>query len=324
MTAAQQTICVGNFDGVHVGHAALVLEARRVAGSGRVVVMSLDPHPAELLRPGSAPARLTTFEQRREFLLDAGADEVVRLEPTRDLLDQTPEAFVRDVMSGRGVKAFVEGPDFRFGKGRAGDIRTLRELGARLKFDVVTVEPVEVAITDHSIVRASSTIARWLLAKGRVRDVAAVLGRPFELIGEVTRGERRGRALGYPTANLKTPQALPADGVYAGLAKLPDGRRFGAAISVGTKPMFDGVDRVAEAYLLDVEREGNAISGLAEYGWTIKVDFLGWVREQLKLASVEALVEQMDRDCERVGEIVERGAFEPWRVAREEGASACP
>jgi len=319
MPTASVTICVGNFDGVHLGHEALVRRAREVAGAGRVLVMAFDPHPATVLRPGPAPGLLTPFERRAELLRARGADEVARLEPTPDLLRLAPEAFIDDVISGRSVEAFVEGEDFRFGRGRAGDLDTLRELGASRGFRVEVIGPVEVALTDQMVTRASSTLARELVAAGRVRDVAAVLGRPYELIGEVVRGDRRGRNIGYPTANLETPQLLPADGVYAAHAILPDGRREPAALSVGTKPMFGGETRVAEAFLLDAPREGDAIASLPEYGWPLRVEVLGWVREQMRFASVRALVEQMDRDCARVRDVLHTDVIVPWDVNQKDG-----
>ncbi|MBM4108448.1 MAG: bifunctional riboflavin kinase/FMN adenylyltransferase [Phycisphaerae bacterium] len=296
-------VTIGNFDGVHVGHAALVRAARRVADEGghRVVVLSFDPHPMTVLDPGRAPHRIGGFERRVELLKGLGADEVRRLAPSDRLLALGPREFIAETARELGPAAIVEGRDFRFGKGRAGDVALLERLGAETGFGVDLLAPVEVALDDRSIVTASSTIARWLIRHGRVRDAAIVLGRPHELVGEVIAGDRLGRTLGFPTANLRTDDLLPADGVYAGVAHLPDGRRARAAISVGTRPTFDGRGRRVEPYLLDVAAgAGGNIAGLPEYGWRMRLEFTGFVRDQVRVESAGALCRQMDRDVARV------------------------
>lgn len=324
MSGRRTIATVGNFDGVHAGHRAIVSRAVRMAeelgARGGVVVLAFDPHPLSRLDPGRAPARLTTFERRSALLLAAGAADVRRLEPDAELLGLSPEDFIRRVVEKHNAVGFVEGEDFRFGKGRAGSVETLRSIGESVGFCVETVSPVAAALSDHTVVTASSTMVRWLVERGRVRDAWAVLGRPYELAGTVVRGDRRGRDLGYPTANLETPLLLPADGVYGAVAELPDGRRHAAALSVGTKPMFDGEGRTAEAFLLDAPREeGSAsIAGLPEYGWELRLEIVGWVREQLRLDSVATLIAQMGRDCAGVRRMVEgvRG------TSRETTASA--
>jgi riboflavin kinase / FMN adenylyltransferase len=340
---AQRVVTIGNFDGVHIGHAALVARARRVAtrldrkrasaetptdapteapteAPTTVTVLTFDPHPISILRPGVEPARLTTFAQRERLLKELGADEVIRLTPTADLLNEDPETFVRWVLDQADTQAIVEGDDFRFGKGRRGDRTALTLLGASLGFDVEIVDPVEAALTDQTIVRASSTTVRWLVEHGRVRDAAAVLGRPYVIAGEVVEGDRRGRTIGFPTANFVAEQLLPADGVYAGWATLDDGRRFKAAVSVGTKPMFDGVGRTAEAFLIDAPNETapnetashettpiaderttwGRITGLPEYGWRVEVELIAWVRDQSRFGSIDALTDQIERDCTKI------------------------
>ncbi len=299
--STRAVITIGSFDGAHLGHQSLVRRARRLAGAdGTVTVLAFDPHPLAVLRPADAPARLSSFAQRERRLREAGADRVERIEPTPALLARTPEEFVRTLVAQRRPAAIVEGPDFRFGRGRAGDLGTLRALGAELGF-VVDEPPVATAVLeDLTVVRISSTLARWLLRQGRVRDAAALLGRPYELVGTVVRGDRRGRTLGYPTANLATDQLLPGDGVYAGRAHLPDGRSFPAAVSVGTKPMFDGAGPVAEAHLLDAPAGGaDALQGLPEYGWILRLELVAFLRDQARFESVPALVDQIGRDCAR-------------------------
>ena len=297
-------VTIGNFDGVHLGHGALVRRARAIADAAatggarpRVVALAFYPHPASVLAPGREPTVVSTLEQRSRWLREVGADEVLGLDPSREMLGRTPEEFVRWVVDRFAPIAMVEGTDFHFGKGRAGSVRTLADLGARFGFTVEVVAPVEVALTDQTIVTASSSITRWLLDHGRVRDAMAVLGRPYALAGTVVRGDQRGRTIGFPTANVETVQAIPADGVYAGFAILPDGRRRAAAVHVGPRATFDCVKRTVEAYILDWA--GPIAEGAPEYGWPITVEFTGWLRGQARFDSVGALVAQMHRDVAR-------------------------
>lgn len=330
-TQGRSVITIGNFDGVHLGHRALLAAARALAAehqarSGQttsVVALAFDPHPATLLRPGSQPARLTTMARRTSLLREAGADRVVPLEPTPALLGMTPEQFVARLVTEHAPIAIVEGADFRFGKARAGDVALLRALGrsqaAPAQFAVHVVDPVQVALGDHSAITASSTMARWLIERARVSDAARVLGKPYTIEGQVVQGDRRGRTLGYPTANVTPESMLPADGVYAGIAvaQRPDGSpagSFAAAVSVGTKPQFNtsAAARTLEAHLLDVprERQGDVllppIAGLPEYGWRIAIDLIAYLRDQSRFDGVPALVAQIDRDCLRVREAISR------------------
>lgn len=302
-------VTIGNFDGVHVGHAALLRRCRELAGErGRVVALAFDPHPAGALG-AQPPPRLTAFEERSRLLRDAGADEVERLDPTPEFLGTSAEGFVAALAGRHSPRFIVEGGDFHFGKGRAGDMRLLERLGDAHGFQAITVPPAEVALTDQLVARASSTLVRWLLAHGRVRDAAIVLGRPYEVAGTVVQGDRRGRDLGVPTANLDTPLMLPADGVYAGEGRLPDGRVLPAAVNVGTRPTFGGAGRRLEAHLitgsgyLGGPRRGGhpwqPLPSLAEYGWVLRVRLLAWVREDVRFDSVDALVGQMGRDIQR-------------------------
>ncbi len=303
-------LSVGNFDGVHLGHAALVRTAREAVGAdGRVVVMAFDPHPRTVLPPrkdgAGAPARLTTFEHRRELLLGLGADEVERLVPTEELLGRSPEAFVDGCLRRHEVSVFVEGPDFSFGKGRAGDVGVLRALGASRGFDVRVVEPVEAGLCDQTVVTCSSTRVRWLLGLGRVEDAARVLGRAYEVRGEVVRGERRGRVIGFPTANVRTEQVIPKDGVYAGVASI-EGMCEGvpAAVHVGPRGTFDAPERTVEAHLIG----WSPGEGTEAYGCPIRVELRRWVRGNVKFESVGVLVEQLGRDVQRSGALVAQGA----------------
>lgn len=293
-------VTIGNLDGVHLGHAALIRAAREAVGpSGRVVALAFDPHPLTVLRPAWAPTRLSTFEQRRGWLRAIGADEVKPLRPDRELLELAPEAFLRRLCETDGPAFIVEGGDFNFGRNRAGSVETLRELGPSLGFEPIVVPPVEVALTEQAIVRVSSSLTRWLLERGRVVDAARLLDRPYELIATVRRGAQRGRTIGFPTMNVALDdQQIPADGVYAGHAVLPDGERFVAAVSVGTNPTFEDASRTCEAHLLDYD------GPLDHYGWTLQLSFRAWLRDQVRYPGVEPLIEQLHRDVDRTRALV--------------------
>ncbi|MBL9150790.1 MAG: bifunctional riboflavin kinase/FMN adenylyltransferase [Phycisphaerae bacterium] len=298
-------ITIGNFDGVHRGHQALIAEARRRAGTGgRVVAVTFDPHPVARLRAGAIPPQLTTLDDKRRLLAEAGADETLVLDPTPDLLRLGPEEFVRELRTRVPFDAIVEGDDFRFGKGRAGDVTTLAALGATLGFETAVVDAVDVELADQTLVRASSSMVRWLIAQGRVADAARILGRRYSLVGVTERGDQRGRTIGVPTLNLDhsvgAPRAdgsallLPSDGVYAGWVTLEEtidgGTPLRAAISVGTKPSFGESRRTCEAHAIDVTLP------MDRYGTPMRVTFERWIRGQYAFSSLQALVEQIGRD----------------------------
>ncbi len=294
-------VTIGNFDGVHLGHQALVRAARDDAGAGgRVVAMVFDPHPATVLRPQAVPPRLTTLSDRTRLLREAGVDEVVAIAPTPALLGTSPESFIAEVVEHHQPAAVVEGPDFRFGHRREGDVQRLARLGAQLGFGVVVVPPAEAVLGDHTVVTASSSLVRWMLERGRVDDVHRLLGRPYEVCGEVTRGDQRGRVLGVPTANLIPPTMLPADGVYFGRATDASENWFPAAVNVGLRPTFDGHERRCEAHLLDVDLP------LDEYGWQCVIRFEGFLRNEIRFEGVQAVKAQIDRDINRTRDLLAR------------------
>ncbi|MEC9372701.1 MAG: bifunctional riboflavin kinase/FMN adenylyltransferase [Planctomycetota bacterium] len=313
--AGSAAITIGVFDGVHLGHASLVRRARELAGEssggtkdgphgsgGRVVVMTFDPHPLEALRPEIAPPRLSTMAQRRRWLHDLGADEVVELAPTPDLLALEPAEFVDQILMTHQPGWIVEGADFRFGAARRGGVDTLKQLGASRAFKTDVLNAVDATLSDQTIVRASSSIARWLIHQGRMRDAAILLGRPYEIEGSVVEGARRGREIGCPTANIAAPHLAPAHGVYVGAATLPDGRELPAAISVGDNPTFNGSRVSVEAHLLEEDGRpwsGGAEHGLPEYGWDIRLCIESWLRGQIRYTSVPPLVDQIRRDIDR-------------------------
>ncbi len=298
---------IGTFDGVHIGHAALIARCQEFARTrgGKAIVLAFDPHPMTQLAPAAAPARLVAWERKRDLLLAAGADEVVRLEPTAELLAKSGDQFLAWVFERHEPGLIVEGADFHYGKGRDGNVRTL-EAFAKSHGSLVEVIPgVEVTLGDHQIARASSSLIRWLVANGRVSDAARVLGRWYELEGTVVQGDRKGRTIGIPTCNLATPCMLPLDGVYAGRAILPSGETFGAAVAVGARPTVSGSQRRAEVHVLrDDLTAGNGawapLPGVGEYGWHLRVELHAFVRDEVKFPSWEHLKGQIERDVARV------------------------
>jgi len=304
VSSRSSVVTVGAFDAVHLGHRALLDHARTAAAQhgARVVALSFDPHPLAALRPGSEPPRLTRWADRVGLLKEAGADEVVRLEPTAEFLELSPEAFIRRVVDDHGAVAWIEGGDFRFGKNRAGDVGLLAAEATRLGFDFELIEQIDAEFHDQTVVRVSSSMVRWLLSGGRVADAARLLGRPHAISGTVVQGHRRGRTIGFPTANMDLgPDApmAPAEGVYAGSATLPDGRTFPAAISVGTNPTFGPNGRTVEPHLIGCPADGDAIEGLPEYGWELSVTFEHWIRDTVRFGGIDALIAQIRRDVDR-------------------------
>jgi riboflavin kinase / FMN adenylyltransferase len=289
-------VTIGTFDGVHRGHQRVVGRAVRTAAQLGlpVVVVTFDPLPDEVVRPGSHPPLLCSARRRAQLLAGLGADAVFVLRFTREFSRLSPDEFVRAVLVDRLHAArVVVGEDFRFGHRAAGDVALLTELGE--KYDFVTQgEPL---LADRGV-RISSTEIRAKLAAGDVAAAARDLGRPHRVEGVVVRGKQRGRALGFPTANLETVPhtAVPADGVYAGwLTSLGgDGEeleRWPAAISVGTNPMFDGTERTVEAHALDRD-------DLDLYGTHAAADFTARLRDQERFGTVDDLVAQMHRDVD--------------------------
>ncbi|MEZ6191363.1 MAG: riboflavin biosynthesis protein RibF [Phycisphaerales bacterium] len=292
-------ITIGNFDGVHLGHRAILATARELADArnARVVALTFDPHPSATLDPANQPPRLCSPDQKLARLKRAGADEVVVLEPTREVLGQEPRDFVRKLVHEYAPVAFVEGADFRFGKGRAGDIALLKQLGAEHGYEVVIQPSRDVTLSDLSVVTVRSSVIRWLIGHGRPADVQRCLSEPFILTSTIIQGEQRGRTIGIPTANLDLDKLndhmLPADGVYAGYAIISgDDRRHTAAISVGNKPSFGKVQLTIEAHLLDFAGD--------LYGQTLTLAFTDWIRDQIKFPTLDALREQLARDIDKV------------------------
>ena len=294
-------LTIGNFDGVHLGHQAILRQAVDVARGpdARVIALTFDPHPIEVLKPNAAPPRLMSRSDKTHALREAGADNVRVIEPALDWLSQSPETFVETMVKEHQPIAVVEGPDFRFGKDRTGDIHTLRSLGKRMGFDVHQVDRVEISLGNQLVAGVSSTLVRWLLAHGRAADAAACLGRPFSLSGTIIQGQGRGKAIGVPTANIDrdamTGYAMPAFGVYAGWVTLedqPESGLYAAAINAGAKPTFEEYKPTVEAHLLDFDQD--------LYTRKIRVHFCRWIRDQQPFPSVEHLRTQLHRDIDQV------------------------
>lgn len=294
-------VTLGNFDGVHRGHRALLGTVVREAGvrGAQAVAVTFDPPPLAVLHPERAPAQIAGLEHRLQLMAGTGLDAVLVLEFTHELAAQTPEEFVRTVfVEALGAAAVVLGSDSRFGVRNSGNIDTMRELGDRHDFAVVELAAVGESTADGR--NWSSTHLRRLLAQGRVAAAAEILGRPHRVTGEVVHGHHRGRELGFPTANLGGVIAglVPADGVYAGWLErltLPPGdpeRRLPAAISVGTNPTFDDVpERTVEAHVLDR-------TDLDLYHEQVAVDFVEHLRGNVRFDSIEELLTQIGHDVD--------------------------
>jgi len=294
-------VTIGNFDGVHRGHhAVLKLVADRARAAGlRSVAVTFDPHPLAVLYPDRAPEPLSTTEHKLELLGATGLDAVLVMPFTHELALWSPRRFVQEVLvDALGAKEVVVGSDTRFGHRNAGDVDTLRELGAELGF---TVQVVADLGREGAERRWSSTWIRELITAGDVAGAAEVLGRPHRVTGTVVHGDHRGRELGYPTANLAPDSvgAVPADGVYAGwLVRMATDEKLPAAVSIGTNPTFEGRrDRRVEAYVLGRD-------DLDLYGEVVAVEFVERLRPTLRFDGIEALCDQMALDVKRCREVL--------------------
>ncbi|HET7661388.1 MAG TPA: bifunctional riboflavin kinase/FAD synthetase [Oryzihumus sp.] len=295
-------VTLGNFDGVHRGHRAVlatVLEQARERGA-QAVAVTFDPHPVAVLRPDQAPRTITPLGLRLDLLEGTGLDAVLVQEFTAELAGWTPERYVEEVfVEALGATAVVVGEDTRFGVRNSGDVSTLRALGEKHGFDVVVLKDL------GGDTRWSSSQVRELVATGDVAAAAEILGRPHRITGTVVHGDHRGRELGYPTANLSQEMGglVPADGVYAGWLLRLDlpgedaDRVLPAAVSIGTNPTFDGHQRRVEAYALDR-------TDLDLYGEQVGVELVERLRPTERFGSVEELLEQMARDVDRCREVL--------------------
>ncbi|TPG22441.1 bifunctional riboflavin kinase/FAD synthetase [Sphingomonas koreensis] len=288
-------VALGNFDGFHAGHQAVVgrAVARARAEARPVLVATFDPHPVRFFKPDLPPFRLTTLDQREALFAGAGADAMLVFHFDAALAGLTAEQFVTERLIGLiGAGGVVTGEDFTFGKARGGNVRVLADLGAAHGFSVETVGPV--ADGDAPV---SSSRIRELLQAGDPRGAAALLTRPFTVRGVVEHGDKLGRTIGYPTANLSLGSYLrPRYGIYAVRGRLADGRVLDGAANLGIRPSFDPPKELLEPYFFDFAED--------LYGQTIEVELIEFLRPEAKFDSLEALTAQMAEDCERARDIL--------------------
>jgi riboflavin kinase/FMN adenylyltransferase len=300
-------LTIGNFDGIHLGHQAILRAARRWADrlASRVVVLTFEPHPLAVLTPEHVPPTLTPLPMKERLLKAAGADDVVALRSTPSLFQTPPMTFVDDVIVKHfAPAAIVEGSSFRFGQHRQGKVEDLEAAGQSRGFETEIIEPTRISLGSEGNTVVSSSLIRQLLLGGTVSQVSACLGRHYMLAGKVVHGAGRGTGLGFPTANIQPEdQLVPAEGVYAGSCEL-DGRAYPAAISIGQTPTFERQDTIIEGHILDFDGD--------LYDQRIELSFLQWLREQRRYDSGEALCEQMSRDLAETRRVfranIERGS----------------
>ncbi|MCU1359060.1 MAG: ribF [Ilumatobacteraceae bacterium] len=295
-------LTIGAYDGVHLGHQAIIAQVRRGATElgAHSVVVTFDRHPASIVRPESAPKLLTDLDQKLELLDATGIDATLLVRFDEQQANEAPQSFVDRVLVGcLGAQRIVVGDDFHFGSHREGNVVLLREMGSREDFDV---EPLELLGRDDGVDEPiSSTAIRRALAGGQVELAAAMLGRPFQARGVVVHGDQRGRLLGFPTANVEVPNVicLPADGVYAGLYLSPDGLRHPCAINLGRRPTFyEHADHsLLEAHLIDFDGD--------LYDQRARVEFTHFLRSERKFEGIEALVSQLRLDVEHARSVLD-------------------
>lgn len=288
-------ITIGAYDGVHRGHQAVIAEVRRLAASinARSAVVTFDRHPASVVRPESAPRLLTDLDQKLELLAATGVDATVVVRFDEAQSQEAPMDFAQRVLVDcLATSAVVVGEDFHFGRGREGNVATLRELGAARDFEVLPLSLI--GRSDGPDEPISSTAIRRAMAGGQVELAATLLGHAFEARGVVVQGDQRGRLLGFPTANVEVPNAIciPADGVYAGWYHRPDGSRYACAINLGRRPTFyEHADHsLLEAHLLEFSGD--------LYGEAARVEFTHFLRSERKFDGIDALIGQLKNDID--------------------------
>ena len=281
---------IGNFDGVHLGHQAVLgqLSERAALLQLPVTVMTFEPQPQEYFRPDTAPPRLTRFREKVEALRRFGVERLVCLRFDRHLASLTPEEFIRIILvEGLGVRYLVVGDDFRFGKGRAGTFGQLKQAGAAHGFPVVNMHTFDI-----NGARVSSTRIRTALEAGDLAGAESLLGRPYRMSGRVAHGDKRGRTIGFPTANIHLHRtATPVAGVFAVELFGPPGEPLPGIANVGTRPTVDGTRSLLEVHLFDFDAD--------IYGCHVQVEFLHKIRDEHHFESFAALQQQIARDVEQ-------------------------
>ncbi len=282
------TVALGNFDGVHQGHAAVIEAARALTPSSPLGVVTFYPHPRQFFQPDAPPFILTPPEQKAEKIRALGADRLYVIRFDAGFSAMTPETFIRDVLAdGLGVVGVSTGNDFRFGAKRAGDAGVLEALSAQYGFRSIALPE----ISDDSGGMFSSSAARTALREGRPEDAATILGHPYSIRGIVSKGDQRGRTIGFPTANLSMEGLLaPAFGVYAIRVTFSDGRVAGGVANIGMRPTFEKNAAILEAHLFDFNQD--------IYGETIDVSLLHFLRPEQKFNGIDALKVQINEDAD--------------------------
>ena len=282
-------VAVGAFDGVHRGHQAVIASARAAAQrlGAPLAVVSFDPHPRRLFQPEAAPFRLMTADQMARAMAPLGVDRLYLIPFDREMAGMTDEEFARRVLSeGLGVAHAAVGFDFTFGKGRSGSPEALRTYGQELGFTVSVTDRID----DVSGLKLSSSAVREALKAGDMNRAAAILGRPFAIQGEVIHGDKRGRTIGVPTANIAMGDYMrPAYGVYATRTRLPDGRVIKGVANLGVRPMFEIEQPLLEVWLLDFDE--------CLYGQTIETELVAFLRGEMKFDGLDALKVQIEADA---------------------------
>ena len=281
----ETVITIGVFDGVHRGHAHLLQHLISAAGTAyQPTVITFANHPATVLQPGRQVSLITTLERKERLIRERGIEQIISLEFTEELAQLSAREFVGLLQEKLGMRGLVIGSDFALGRNREGNSERLRELGKELGFSVEIVEPL---LLDGLLVK--SRVIRQRLNDGEVAVSNHLLGRTFSLAGPVVTGDKRGRTLGFPTANVNVSKTMahPADGIYATWA-LVDGQRRPAATSIGVRPTFGLTERLVEVYILDFDGD--------LYGQELEVEFVDKLRDQETFTSLEALVDQINQD----------------------------
>ena len=299
---ADHALTIGVYDGVHLGHQTVIRATQRAADrlGVKMALVTFDPHPAYVLRPESAPKLLTDLDQKLDLLDQCGVDTVVVLPFDATRSGETAEEFVGTVIAEcLRAKAVVVGSDFHFGKGRTGNVELLTKLGHYHGFEV---EGLELLPRPNGIQESvSSTSVRRALAGGDVKTAARLLGRNHEIRGPVVMGDKRGRTIGFPTANVavKSTLAMPADAVYAGWYVQPDGSRWPSAINIGKRPTFyrNAEHSLLEAHLIGFEGD--------LYGESARVQLVELLRSEQRFDGMDALAAQLERDIERAAEVLD-------------------
>jgi riboflavin kinase / FMN adenylyltransferase len=285
-------LTIGNFDGIHRGHLAILDLAKKNQSPAGIAVATFEPHPLTVLRPQLAPPRLTPLPLKQAILKSLGVDHLIILPPTQELLNLTAESFWQILKDQVRPAHLIEGNSFTFGKNRGGSITQLKQWSATSNIRLHIAPSVQVPLLDMHIVDVSSSLIRWLIINGRARDAAICLARPYVLEGTVIQGFQRGRQLGFPTANLDcAEQLIPAEGVYTARCKIGE-TTYPTALSIGTLPTFNAHTFQVEAHLLNFTGD--------LYGQTIQVELIDWIREQRKFPNIESLKQNIETDITQV------------------------